>query len=424
MKEDFVQYVWKFKLFNALNLKTHSGKEVEIIHQGFQNFASGPDFTNAKIKIGDQVWAGNVEIHLTQNDWNLHNHQDDEVYNNVILHVVYMPSDVLVKTKTGRELETIFLKDKVFTETENKYNYLMQTEKSFVPCEKLLEIDETLNTSYYDSLLSDRLERKIGDIEKDLELCQGDLDKAFLISLFKYFGAPQNKIPFEILAKNIDLTQLIKQAVSIESLEAFLFGMAGFLNKDVACDYKNKLENEYEYLKQLYRIDSLLNQSNWKFAGVRPPNFPTVRLAQLASVLFKEQRWFSYIQQQDDVSIIREKLQVGTSAFWKSHYNFGNISPISNKKLSEAFLDKIMINVIAPFLFYYGKFVQDEKYIDRAFEVLLAIKPEENQITKSWKKIGFSNKNAFESQALIELKTNYCDKKRCLDCRIGFKILK
>lgn len=424
MKEDFVQYVWKFGLFNAINLKTHSGKEVEILHQGYQNFASGPDFTNAKIRIGNQVWAGNVEIHLTQADWNLHKHQEDEAYNNVILHVVYFESNEVVKTKTGRDLETVFLKDIIFSETETKYNYLMKTEKSFVPCEKIVVVDETLQTSYFDSLLSERLERKIADIENDIELCQGDLDKSFLISLFKYFGAPQNKIPFEVLAKNIDLSKLIKQSVSKESLEALLFGMAGFLQSDIACEYKNKLENEYEYLKQLYQIESPLNQSNWKFAGVRPPNFPTVRLAQLAAVLFKEQRWFSYIQQQENIESIREMLQISTSDYWQSHYNFNNASPITNKKLSDAFIDKIMINVITPFLFYYGKFVQEESYVDRAFEVLLSIKPEVNQITKSWQKIGFSNINAFESQALIELKTNYCDKKRCLDCRIGYKIMK
>ena len=424
MKEDYIQYIWKFRLFNSLNLKTHSGKKVEIIKQGQQNFSSGPDFSNAKIKIDGQLWAGNVEIHVEQNAWNQHKHQFDEAYNNVILHVAYQPSDLQLKTKNGRVLETIFLKDIIFENTEKNYKVLMQGKQSFVGCENLLQNENIENFTFYDRLITERLERKIYEIEKDIELCFGDLDKAFLISLFKYFGAPQNKIPFEILAKNIELKHLIKQAVSVESLEALLFGVAGFLDTEIDCDYKHKLENEYAYQKQLYKIETPLKYSNWKFSAVRPPNFPTLRIAQLAALLFKEQRWFSYIQDEKSIEKIRLKLKVEATEYWQTHYNFKVTSKQSKKKLSDAFLDKIMINVIVPFLFYYGRFVQEEQYIDKAFEILLAIKPEKNKITNSWHSIGLSNSNAFESQALIELKQNYCKPKRCLNCSIGYKILK
>lgn len=424
MKEDFVQYIWKFRLFNSLNLRTHSGKKVEIIQQGLQNFSSGPDFTNAKIKIDGQLWAGNVEIHLNVNDWNLHNHSSDEAYNNVILHVVYNSSEKTIQTNNGRVLETIFLKDLVFPETEKNYNVLMNSKQVFVPCENFLSKKEISTISLYDSLVTERLERKINDIEKDIELCFGDLDKAFLISLFKYFGAPKNKIPFEVLAKNIELKHLIKQAVSVESLEALLFGVAGFLDEETPCDYKNKLENEFAYQKQMYKIESPLKASNWKFSAVRPPNFPTIRIAQLAAVCFVEQRWFSYIQNEEDVQLIRNKLKCNASEYWNTHYNFNIESKKMIKSLTESFLDKIMINVIVPFLFYYGRFVQDEQYLDRAFDILLTLKPEKNKITDAWHHIGFSNSNAFESQALIALKQNYCDQKRCLECKIGYKILK
>ncbi len=424
MKEDFIQYVWKFRLFNALSLKTSSGKKVEIIYQGMQNFSSGPDFINAKIKIDEQLWAGNVEIHINNKDWFAHNHQQDKAYNNVILHVSYFESDVAIQTENGRVLENIFLSDKIFPATEKNYQILLKGKTSFVACESLLAKKKISFISFYDRLLTERLERKIEDITKDIELSYGDLDKAFLISLFKYFGAPQNKVPFEVLAKNIELKHIIKQGISIESLEALLFGVAGFLDTDIASEYKNKLENEYEYQKQLLKITSPLNYSQWKFAAVRPPNFPTIRIAQLAAVLYKEQRWFSYIQNEENVEIIRERLKTVTSKYWQTHYNFGIDSKKTDKKLTDSFLDKIMINVIVPFLFYYGRFVQEERYIERAFDILTTIKPEKNRITNTWHNIGLSNNNAFESQALLELKNNYCDKKMCLKCHIGYKILK
>lgn len=425
MTEDFIQYVWKFQLFKSINLKTTTGKSVKIIHKGIQNFSSGPDFTNAKIELEGQLWAGNVEIHLKQENWNHHKHQNDEAYNNVILHVIYGNTDKDAFTKNGIRLETVVLKDLIFRKTQEVYNFLMKTKSTFVPCQNIiLKQKEFFISSFYDRLLTERLERKIKDIEKDIELSVGDLDKAFLINLFKYFGAPQNKIPFEILARNLNINHIIKQAVSIESLEALLFGVAGFLEEnETECSYKNKLENEYNYQKQLYKIDTPMKISNWKFAAVRPANFPTIRIAQLSSLLFKDQRWFSLIQNDTELNNIKEKFKISVSNFWKTHYNFGMESKKSNKNITQSFFDKIMINLIAPFLFYYGKFVQDEQYIEKVFDILVKIKPEKNRITNSWQGIGLSNNNAFESQALIELKQNYCDKRRCLDCNIGYKIL-
>lgn len=425
MREDFVQYLWKFKLFNTLGLKTSTGKSIEIIRVGSHNTSSsGPDFSNAKLKIDEQLWVGNVEIHLSSKDWNIHKHQFDAAYNNVILHVVYFNDTEIVQTESGRILETLILNHLVFPKTEANYNELMLCKPQVIACEKLLKLDDVLLESYYDRLILERLERKIDDIDKDVAISFGDLDKAFLISLFKYFGAPQNKEAFEVLARNLELKHVIKQAVSIETLEALLFGVAGFLDTEIEDDYKHKLENEYNYLKQLYRIDSPMQLSNWKFSGVRPPSFPTVRIAQLAAVLYKEQRWFSYIQNENEIDQIRKRMQGATSAFWKTHYNFGLESKKMDKSLTEAFLDKIMINVMVPFLFYYAKFVQNEIYIEKAQEILLSLKPENNRITKAMRSIGFSYQNALSSQALIELKTNYCDQKRCLDCRLGYKILK
>lgn len=424
MNEDFVQYIWKFQLYNCINLKTSSGKDLEILNQGTINISSGPDFTNAKIKIDNQVWAGNVEIHLRQENWNQHKHNIDEAYNNVILHVVYFHSQKESLTKNKRILETLVLEDYIFNNSLTIYKSLINGKQSFVPCENFFFKKEIFISLFYDRLITERLERKIGDIERDIEICKGDLDKAILINIFKYFGAPQNKISFEVLAKNLNINTIIKQAVSIESIEALLFGVAGFLEEETECDYKNKLENEYSYINQLYKLDSPMKTSIWKFAAVRPSNFPTIRIAQLAALLYKEQRWFSFIQSEDQIKLIKNKFKISVSDYWKTHYNFGIESKKTEKNITDAFFDKIMINVIVPFLFYYGKFVQEERFIEKAFEILLEIKPEKNKITNSWQDIGYSNNNALESQALIELKQNYCNKNRCLDCNIGYKILK
>lgn len=423
MQEDFVQYLWKFQLFEPQNLWTTNGKKIEVVHQGNWNYYGGADFFNAKIKIDGQLWVGNVEIHLKAEDWKSHKHQEDEAYNNVILHVVFFPTQKKVQTQSGREVETLVLQNFVYENTLKKYEYLQQHKAHFIACENLMDLDDFPIETYYERLITERLERKISQIEKDIENSYGDLDKAFMVNLFRYFGAPQNKLAFETLAYHLDLKHIIKQAHSVESLEALLFGTAGFLDQTAEDEYHHKLENEYAYIQELYQLSSSMKVSQWVFGKVRPPNFPTVRIAQLAAVLYKEQRWFGYLQGKIDVEQLKKMMQQETSNYWQTHYLFDKKAKKQSKKLSDAFINKIIVNVIAPFLFYYGKFVSEYRFVEQAFDLLAEGKKENNRIVNQWKKLKLPHQNALHSQALIELHQNYCTTKRCLDCRIGFKIL-
>jgi len=423
VSEDFVQFVWKFSLFHQKDLTLISGEKVQLIHPGTQNKVSGPDFFSAKISIEGTLWVGNVEIHLSVQQWKQHHHQDDAAYNNVILHVVYFPPEESIYLENGREVPTLAIGHLIYKNTLLKYKKLLQQEKSFIPCHTFItEVDDFVFISYYEALLMERLERKVGDIEQDLTYTHGDLDMAFLITLFKYFGAPKNKDAFELLARSFQLNQLIKQNLSVTQLESFLFGLAGLLNGQDA--YAVKLENEFAYTQKLYKMEVACKHSQWIFSGTRPPNFPTVRIAQLAALLHQNIRLFSTLLEMEDLKKIKKIFDISIQDYWLTHYNFGTASKKSDKKLSEAFKDKLIINVLAPFLFFYGKYVNEEKYIDKALRFLTEIKAESNLIIKGFKKLQVPCNSAADSQALIELKNNYCENKKCLDCRVGFNLLK
>jgi hypothetical protein len=420
--EDFLHFVWKFRLFYNREIYTSDNQKIEIIHPGTHNHGSGPDFINAKIKIGDTLWAGNVEIHYSNQEWYQHNHHQDDAYNNVIIHVVYESDEKKIETNAGRQIPVLSLKDLIFPDTLERYRQLQEGEKQFIPCEKLLNFSDSFFFSqFYESLLFERLERKVKEIEEDVKYTKGSLDDAFLIGLFKYFGAPANKQPFEMLARSFNLCQLIKQATSVQQIEALLFGLAGLFHEDDA--YSAKLENEFSYLLSLYKFNYILQHSNWKFSTVRPPNFPTIRIAQLSALLYKEQRLLNRMLLCKELVEFRNLLRAEPSEYWNTHYVFGKESTGKSKMLSDAFIDKLIINVVAPFLFFYGSYQLDENYKERAVNLLMQLDAEENSIVEKMKKLGFPSSNAMDTQAIIELKNNFCNQKRCLHCRIGYRIL-
>lgn len=424
VSEDFVQYVWKFGLFEKIDLKTHLGEEIEILKQGIQNTNDGPDFINSKIKIGNTIWAGNVEIHLYCKNWDEHRHKENKAYNNVILHVVYYNENVEpILLQNNREVPTISIGHLVYKETLEKYIKLFQSKPSFIPCENLIkDVHNFIISNYLESLLYERLERKVNDIEEDLKYAHGDLDYAFLITLFKYFGAPANKEAFELLARSFTLTQLLKQNLSKQQLESFLFGLAGMLNSNN--DYTLKLQNEYEYTKKLFKLKQFCKASQWKYAGVRPQNFPTIRIAQLVALIYEEPRLFSKILEIENIKELKELFEVQTSEFWLTHYSFEKVSKYSLKNLSDAFKEKLIINVVVPFVFFYGKYINEQKYIDKALKFLQDINAEQNSIITKYKNLGFKLKRASQTQAVLTLHKSYCHSKKCLDCRIGYELLK
>ena len=423
LNEDFVQFVWKFSLFSKKNLVLASGETIQIVYPGTQNLAGGPDFFNAKIYIGETLWVGNVEIHLSIKDWHQHKHAFDAAYNNIILHIVYADEHESIRLQNKRLVPSLSIGKYIFPNTLEKYNQLQEQETQFIPCQRLIKrLDPFTYKEYYEALLFERLERKVLDIENDLYFVQGDMDAAFNLNLFKYFGAPLNKDNFELLARSFSKSQLHKQQVSVIQLESFLFGLADLLQGQDS--YAQRLQGEFDYTKKLHKLKKFCKGSQWHFAGVRPQNFPTIRIAQLAALLFKNPRMFSELIEETSLKTIRNQFKLEVSPYWKTHYSFNKESKASLKKLSSNFIDKLLINLIVPMLFFYGKYISDERYIERAIDFLNEIKAEQNQIIKGFLSLQVPCENAFASQALIELKNNYCKPKKCLACRIGYQLLK
>lgn len=421
--EDFVQFVWKFSLFSQTNLYTSSGERIQVVSPGEQNFASGPDFFKSKIIIDDTLWVGTVEIHLSSKEWKTHKHEFDEAYNNLILHVVFEGKGEPVILQNKREVPTLIIGDRMFKETLRRYTYLQKDSKQFIPCEGVINSsDAFLFHHLYEVLVIERLQRKISEIEKDLLLTQGDIDAAFNSALFKHFGSPLNKGPFEVLSRSFTLQQLSKHCCSQKQLESFLFGLANLLHNQDA--YAKQLANEFAYIQKLQKLLIHCGASSWKFGGIRPANFPTKRLAQLSALLYNNPRPFQSILKAQTLDEIYQLLEIELSEYWMSHYSFGKKGKRGTKALSKPFKDKLIINVFVPFLFFYGRYTSNDLYVERSFYFLNTLSAEQNTISKGFKQLGFPCKSALDTQALIQLRNEYCQAKRCLECKLGYNLLK
>ncbi len=419
MKEEFLHHIWKYKLFEKDQLKTTSGEKVEIINTGTHNFDSGPDFFNAKIKINKTVWAGNVEIHLKSSDWYQHNHHQDKAYDNVILQVVHVHDKEVYRTN-GLLIPSLELN---FNKRLLK-NYAELIEKDWdIACKNSLGgIDPFIINSWIEKLTVERLEEKSERIIAILEQTDNSWEKAFYFQLASNFGFKLNAQAFELLAKSLPLNCLAKHKDNLLQVEALLFGQAGFLDTDSGDDYYLQLVKEYAYLKKKFRLKPI-EKHLWKFLRSRPGNFPSIRIAQFAQLVYKSSALFSKIIETNDLNKYYRLFQVEPSAYWINHYLFNKGSVQKKKKLGKSAIDNILINTIVPFLFVYGKAKGISELQDRAIQLLENIKAENNHITKKWAELGVQPASAFDSQALIQLKNNYCNQKKCLNCQIGTHII-
>lgn len=422
MTEEFLHYIWKFRLFKHKELYTGSGEKIEIIKTGEHNIDSGPDFFNAKIRIGDTLWAGNVEVHVNASDWTKHQHDNDKSYDNTILHVV------------GNNDKPIYRKNKILLPAfelstqfdEQLYkNYLhFQSSKDWVPCEKQVRnVDSFIVNSCLDKMLLERLERKTIAITQSLKLNRNNWEETFYQQLAKNFGFKINATPFELLAKSIPTACLAKHKNNLLQLEAMLFGQAGMLEQEMTDGYFIQLRNEYHFLKQKFNLKPIDNHL-WKFLRLRPSNFPTIRISQFAGLIKQSSHLFSKIIETEDVKKLKTFLNVETSEYWSRHYVFGKDTAKRKKKLGDAAIDVIIINTIVPFLFVYGKQKGEEKYVDRSLRFLESIKGEKNSIIDKWESLGMAVDSAYATQALLQLKNEYCHHKRCLNCVIGNYLIK
>jgi len=422
--EDFLHYVWKFRLFDRLNLQTTGGEELEVFSAGIHNSDSGPDFHNARIRIGDTVWAGNVEVHLSSSDWQKHGHTTDNAYDNVILHVVYRDDEPLILTN-GRRVPTLELENRISPDLYNRYHTLIFGNQTIIPCEANIgSVDSLTLHNWLTRVLVERLEKKSAAVVTALNKNRGDWEETFYQFLAANFGFKTNALPFELLAKSLPQNILAKHKNNPMQIEALLFGQAGFLKEDMADAYPRKLKNEYDFLQKKYKLVPIENHL-WKFMRLRPQNFPTIRLAQFAALVVRSNHLFSKLLEIKDVKGLRDLfMEIKVNPYWENHYRFDVESTPSLKNLGPASVDVLLLNTLALFLFSYGKHNQIQHFINRSLQLLEYLPNENNKIVEDFSSLGVKIKTAFESQALLELKNNYCNYKKCLQCGVGNKILK
>ena len=421
MKEDFLHYLWKFKKFDTLNLKTSNGEEILIVNVGHYLELAGPDFFNAQIIIGDQKWAGNVEIHLKSSDWYVHHHERDVNYENVILHVVW-EHDTEIFRKNNSEIPVLELRQYVDTATIANYQSLVNP-KSWIFCEKQLnEIDDFTLKNWQERLFFERLERKSKPIFELLEQTNQDWEAVLFCLLAKNFGLNTNGELFLKIAQSIPFSVIRKESFEVENLEALLLGSAGVLDTEKEDTYYKDLKFRYFYLLQKYQLEKN-SAEPVQFFKHRPDNFPTIRLSQLANLYHSQQNLFSTISTSNSLATIYKTFGIAVSAYWQTHYQFDKESPKKLKKLSQSFVDLIVINTIIPLQFAFAK-SQGKENSEDLIKLLNEVAPEKNAIVDKFGSFGINPKNAFESQSLLQLKNEYCNKSRCLECAIGMELLK
>ena len=428
--EQLLHYVWKHKLFPLKALTTTDNHPVEVIDPGLHNTNAGPDFFNAKIKIDNTLWVGNIEIHDKSSDWYQHAHDKDDNYNNVILHVVGLV-DSDAKTHDGKQMSQMQLD--IPSNVTVHYRELLSTD-SYPPCYKVIpELSNLTVHSWMAALQTERLEQKTEAIKKRVALCNGSWEDGYFVTLARNYGFGINGDAFEQWALNVPLHDVAHHRDDIFQIEAIFMGQAGLLELDTIPEkyqqealnegYFTKLRNEYLYLAHKFGMKPM-DRRLWKFLRLRPQNFPHIRISQLANLYYQHKAGLSNLIEADTVEYLGDILKTSVTPYWENHYTFGSKSETNEKHLSPFSLNLLMINTTIPMLFAYGRHQSKEELCERAFDLLEQLKAENNYIIRMWQQCGLDVKNAGDSQALIQLKKEYCDKKDCLRCRFGYEYLR
>lgn len=421
MKEDFLHYLWKFKKFNTSILETTNHQSVTILNAGNYLQAAGPDFFNAQLIIENQKWAGNVEIHLQSSDWYAHHHEKDEAYDNVVLHVVWQ-HNMSVFRKDNTEIPTLELKNFVDQETIARYQSLVLP-KTWIYCENQIRLVRSfVIRNWKERLFFERLERKSALIDFVLAHTNNDWEATLFCLLAKNFGLNTNGSVFFKIASSIPFSILRKECDTSESIESLLFGISGLLSDEKEDFYYSTLKSKYSYLVNKYQL-VLPKIEPLQFFRLRPDNFPTIRLSQLANLYGTHLNLFSKIMEANSIAQLYKIFQVSASPYWQNHYQFDHASKAKRKSLSKPFIDLVIINTIVPIQFAYAK-SQGKESIEAGILLLESIKVEQNSTIHKFQTIGVIAENAFESQSLLQLKNEYCNKSSCLECAIGMELLK
>ena len=418
--EQLLHYVWKHKIFPLKELKTTTGQQVEVIDTGLANTDAGPDFFNAKLKLDGVLWIGNIEIHERSSDWFKHGHHADAGYNSVILHIA-SEIDMEISRSNGERIPQIQLICPEAVRTN--YKELLETD-SYPPCYRIIpSLPPFTAHSWMTALQMERFEQKATLLNERLKRCQGNWEDAFFITLARNFGFGLNGDAFETWAHRLPFRAVDKHRNDLFQIEAIFFGQAGILEDSDGDGYYLRLKKEYTYLQHKFGLLPM-DASLWRFLRLRPANFPHIRIAQLACLYHRAYGLLSRIMETETLQGVRDILKGGTSEYWLTHYTFGGSSPSRPKTLSNTSLDLLIINTVVTFLYAYGLHKGNRVLCARAGSFLEELKAENNYITRMWEQCGMKTSNAADSQALIQLKKEYCDKKKCLYCRIGYEYLK
>jgi hypothetical protein len=424
MKEEFLHYLWKYSLYDREKLLDNEKNKIIVLSPGEYNRDSGPDFFNARISLAGTVWAGNIEIHTKASHFNMHGHQNDPAFNNVILHIVE-EDDRRVFNSLGEEVLTCEIT--FDSSLYDKYLYLVNNPYIIACQDDINSIDKILVLHWLNTLVIERFQSKRESIMNFFSDTGNDWDETFYRLLSRYFGFRVNTEPFERLAASLPFRIIRKHADNLFQIEALLFGTAGFLEpglfrEALSDEYFQGLSREYTILAAKYSLQPLHGWL-WKFSRLRPSNFPTIRLSQLAAMLSVSGGLFSRVIEEKDINRVKELFEVSASEYWDDHFVFGKKSIRFTKNTGSQAADILLINAIIPLIFTYGQSRANHGLCERAICFLEKIEPEENIIISEWKKAGIVPESSFFSQALIQLRNEYCKKRKCLDCRIGNKII-
>jgi hypothetical protein len=419
MKEEFLHYIWKYRLYNK-PLKTIENEHIKVISPGIHNHNAGPDFSDVRLRIGEALWAGNVEIHVNSSDWYRHGHQHDPAYDNVVLHVVFHHDD----TSSDRRIPVLQLKEFFDSSLYVNYQQFINS-KRWVPCiNQIKEVPAHEISLWLERMLIERLEHKAELIHGFLRLGNNDWAEAFYHTLARSFGFSVNALPFEMMARSLPYRVIARHLDQPMQVEALVFGQAGLLSHDLKDPWPQALFTEYSFLRQKYHLVPIATHL-WRFLRLRPVNFPTIRLAQFSALLCAGDGLVARVLESTTTDDLTEYFfGVSASAYWDNHYVFDRLTPGLKKQLGKDAISLLMINAMLPFLFVYGRSIDNDHLCNRALDFFSRLQGEKNAQIRKWKDAGIDVSNAFNTQALIWMKSDYCDKKRCLDCRIGNYLLK
>jgi hypothetical protein len=419
LTEDYVQFAWSFGLYKIQNYYDLDGP-VEILDPGEHNNSSGPDFFNARIKMGQTIWAGNIEIHLKASDWYRHEHHKDLAYDSVILHVV-LENDKPVFRMNSEIVPAIEIS--LHEKQLHDYKELVLSNTD-LPCgNKIGKIEKVFLHDWVSKMMISRLEEKTNHVFATLEDNKFDWEETFYRYLGKSFGFKVNSLPFSMLMETVPLKLLLRSRKNLRTINALLFGQAGFLNDVISGDaYYDSLHREFLGLQPVLPARTLQTHS-WKFMRLRPANFPTVRISQFASLVVRRFPIFADILECRDINQLRSMFMINTDRYWEDHMLFGKSAKRRKYRLGRDSADSIILNAVLPVLFTYAKFRMKDELQDRVIRFLGELPPEKNEFINQWIRAGINPESAFDTQALLHLTKNYCKERRCLDCVVGSRII-